>query len=94
MFANSNPVKFCDPSGYSSTISDFLAGMAIGACIGFSLNALDYTITTLISDPCLTEHSVNGLLKATFVGFVNGAVSTNNGRHLYHRDKVLIKNHE
>jgi hypothetical protein len=73
MFANSNPVKYCDPSGHV-TKEDFLAGMAISACIGAAWSAVDYTVIAFITDPGLENHSWEGCLCASLQGLIMGAL--------------------
>ena len=73
LFANSNPVKYCDPSGHV-TLEDFSLAVGMGAIIGSAFSALDYTICALITDPGFEKHNLSGLCNAIIMGWATGAL--------------------
>ena len=74
LFANSNPVKYCDPSGHMSLVES----MAVGAIIG-ALAAADYYMISLCNNfddgarfnPwSFSMHILRGALLGAFIAFV------------------------
>ncbi|MBQ0011946.1 MAG: cellulose binding domain-containing protein [Clostridiales bacterium] len=60
LFANSNPIKYCDPTGHQSyTLTEM---MAVVGCISIISSTLAYTIDMVVNDPEMKTHSVQGLL--------------------------------
>ena len=47
LFANSNPVMYCDPSRSSATIEDLLVGCCFSRIIGGTLAAIDYFVVDI-----------------------------------------------
>ena len=73
LFANSNPVKYCDPSGHKSLIEQMTV-IAIQGVIGEALSGIYYYVDMLITDPDMEHHSAEGAVIAMTIGFIFGAI--------------------
>ena len=72
LFANSNPVAYCDPSGHY-TLTEQETTVAIRAIIGEASSGIYYIADMLITDPQMENHSVGGLIITMLMGFLLGA---------------------
>ena len=72
LFANSNPVAYCDPSGHY-TLTEQETTIAIRAIIGEASSGIYYIADMLITDPQMENHSVGGLIITMLMGLLLGA---------------------
>ena len=73
LFANSNPVMYSDPSGYSASLSELGVSMAIGAILsGVSYSAI-WGITALYDGYAGTNYSKNFSWQNLIVSVIMGA---------------------
>ncbi|MBR5973560.1 MAG: cellulose binding domain-containing protein [Clostridiales bacterium] len=82
LFANSNPVMYCDPSGhFPGTLNDLLASLDINAILdGAYSNAIMYTLEWVLFDPTGENHSAEGLIVSFIIGGVTGQIGSSLGK--------------
>ena len=77
LFANSNPVKYSDPSGHTS-LSELGTAMAIGAIISGALYSTCALVAGFLDlttgSHRLEKYSINGLIFSMFYGALLGAI--------------------
>ena len=73
LFANSNPVMYCDPSGHY-TLSEQETAIAIQAIIGEAMSGIFYIADWLITDPGSENHSIPMMIVTMMTGLLQGAV--------------------
>ncbi|MCQ2534724.1 MAG: RHS repeat-associated core domain-containing protein, partial [Clostridia bacterium] len=72
LFANSNPVKYCDPTGYCS-ILEMDAAEVISLMLDNAMYSMFfYCLDTAATDPACERHSIVGCLIAGIIGGVLG----------------------
>ncbi len=75
LFANSNPVMYCDPSGHFS-LAEMDAAMAIDIMLDSSyLSGFLYIVDASITDPELEHHDIMGYFGAVGFGFIFSGLS-------------------
>ena len=73
LFANSNPVMHCDPSGHY-TLSEQETAIAIQAIIGEAMSGIFYIADWLLTDPESQNHSIPMMIISMMIGLAQGAV--------------------
>ncbi len=73
LFANSNPVMYCDPSGHY-TLSQQETAIAIQAIIGEAMSGIFYIADWLLTDPESQNHSIPMMIVTMMIGLAQGAV--------------------
>ena len=71
LFANSNPIKYCDPSGHY-TLSEQETAMAIQGFIGEALSGIFYFVDLMITDPTMENHTTEEILQELVVTMLIG----------------------
>ena len=75
LFANSNPVMYCDPSGHFS-LAEMDAAMAIDIMLDSSyISGFLYIVDASITDPELEHHDIMGYFGAVGFGFIFSGLS-------------------
>lgn len=78
LYANANPVMWCDPTGYEATLKEYCASMAISAILSAAEYGSIYKIAGSIDNEHGTDYqsrfSWQGLVKAMILGAVSGAI--------------------
>jgi hypothetical protein len=74
LFANSNPVMYCDPSGHASSLVEFTATITIQAIIGAELDTFLYVTSCLTggTTPINDTDFVFGCIEHFLTGFLLG----------------------
>jgi RHS repeat-associated protein len=78
LFANSNPVMYCDPSGHVA-LTQQEATIAIQSIIGAAMSGIFYIADWLINDPDSKNHSFSMLLLNIVKGAALGALGAELG---------------
>ena len=73
LFANSNPVAYCDPSGHY-TLTAQETNIAIQAIIGEAMSGIFYIADWFLTDPESEHHSIPMMVLSMMIGLMQGAV--------------------